>query len=466
MPKLGFHPKAHGWHFTNTFVNHVLPGTPFHFETSGLCGGMVMSALDYWRSGTAIPTHTAGDFGADGVPADGSTLRTYIFDRQMNSLLTGMTVTRWVVMPWFGPESFHEWAVGSEFEVVKRQIDRERPAMLGLWAMPDQGMGHQVLCYGYESAPLRLWVYDPNYPDTEMMLVPVSPEVGCQICVAETDEPRSAYRGYFWTDVYNWNEPPYQPRYHDLEVASGLTLSPGGDNVPVGGRVNAAATVRNGGEYPARFKNLFVWTRGPDGSNLDHLLGGAEPDLTVLHPGEERLLSRQAGRFGEQPGAYVVGISYLSNQDDWLPVTAGPGATTQQQVVLRALTQMVVDQTVEVRESDTDVDTHIDIAPGMEYALSASGSIWAGVWFTGVNGPAGWTDRIETNPRSPLTNSPHAHPFSLVGRFDGSTYFYVGDGVARHPYEDAISRRLFLRINDDTPGNGTGSFRCRVQAWR
>lgn len=467
MPKLNFRPARDGFHFSNRFENVILQGTPAKFSTSGLCGGMAMSALDYWRAGTPVPTHRGEDFGSAQVPADPSRLRSYIYDRQMHSLLTGMAMTRWVVMPWFGPDDFHSWATGSEFAVVRGQVDRGRPAVLGLWSMEPGNLtgGHQVLCYGYDYHPLRLWVYDPNFPDREMQLVPVSADKGCEM--QDVDGVcRKRYRGYFWTDVYNWNESPYQPRYHDLELASGLTLSPGGDNVPVGGQLDASVVVRNAGEYPARFQNLYVWTRGPGGANLDQLLGGPEQGLTVLHPGEQRLMNRRCNAFGAAPGTYVVGVSYLSREDNWHNITRGaPGTTGQRQVTLRASTRLLVDKTVEVREGDADVDSGVDVGPGQEYALSASGSIWAGVWFTGQNGPEGWTDKIESSPRFPLNNQPRAHPFALIARFHGHPYHYVGNGYGRRPYTSAEPRRLTLRINDDVPGNGSGSFRCRIQVW-
>ena len=33
MAKLAFDPRQHGWHFSNTFVNVILPGTPVTFKT-------------------------------------------------------------------------------------------------------------------------------------------------------------------------------------------------------------------------------------------------------------------------------------------------------------------------------------------------------------------------------------------------------------------------------------------------
>jgi hypothetical protein len=126
---------------------------------------------------------------------------------------------------------------------------------------------------------------------------------------------------------------------------------------------------------------------------------------------------------------------------------------------------LVVDRWIPVRESDADVDTGVDVGPGDEYAfVEATGSIWAGVWGTGRNGPQGW-DNIDHDPKFPLHEGAYAHPFSLLGRFAGLPYFYIGTGRVRERYPDTQMRRLQLRINDDVPGNGNGEFSCHVQVW-
>jgi hypothetical protein len=92
---------------------------------------------------------------------------------------------------------------------------------------------------------------------------------------------------------------------------------------------------------------------------------------------------------------------------------------------------------------------------GDQVTISASGEIWAGVAFTGTNGPDGW-DWTDCDPKFPL---PCAHPFSLIYRanspyVEASTwaqFTYTGD-----------TAMLTLRINDDTPGNGSGSFTVTV----
>src|SRR5215207_323394 len=120
---------------------------------------------------------------------------------------------------------------------------------------------------------------------------------------------------------------------------------------------------------------------------------------------------------------------------------------------------LVVDKTVTVNESDFDVDSSVDVRTGDRLVVSASGQIWAGVAFTGNNGPQGWNN-IDCDPKFPL---PCSHPFSLLGKLNGS-YFYIGSGIDKvHTGGDS---RLFLRINDDAPGNGNGSFTAHIQVFR
>ena len=478
MTKLAFHPKRHGYHFANSFTNRILPGVFNGIQTEGLCGGMSMSVLDYWRAGVPVPTHRGTPIGADlppdppsgGVrlPAEGSRLRKYIYNRQLDSLFTSLMFTRWVVSPVFGPNDFHDWAINSEFQIVRAQIATGRPALLGLWSMAGgPTSGHQVLCYGFELSPKKLYIYDPNHPDIDCELVPVSPTAGVEVR-NQKGTRLGTYRGYFFTDVYNWRQtPPYASPYQDLVVWQGVDLQPAQSPAHVGERLTCSVMILNAGEYPATFKNLFVWVRGPHGENLDALFGGAEQALTQLQPNQTRLITRNAPNFGNNPGTYTVGVSYLSNNDDWINIPAGnAGAVTQRSISLFTPKAQAVDTTISVPESSSAVPTGITMQPGDEFALTANGTIWAGVWFTGVNGPDGWTNRIETNPASPYINRPDAHPFCLVGRFGNDPWFYVGSGLGRRPATLTGAKELVLRTNDNSPGNGAGSFQCRVQVWR
>jgi hypothetical protein len=117
-------------------------------------------------------------------------------------------------------------------------------------------------------------------------------------------------------------------------------------------------------------------------------------------------------------------------------------------------------QTVTVHESDRDVDTKIDVPPGAHLSFRADGSIWAGVIATGENGPNGW-DKVESSAAFPLHGTPESHPFALLGKL--GDYFFIGDGKKfGTKVWNGPRRRLYLRINDDSPGNGSGEFTCQI----
>jgi hypothetical protein len=128
-------------------------------------------------------------------------------------------------------------------------------------------------------------------------------------------------------------------------------------------------------------------------------------------------------------------------------------------VKLQSNLKLQVSREVTVRESDSLVDTHIQVNHGDTLIFQASGQIWAGVWFTGNNGPDGWTN-VDNDPKFPL---PGSHPYCLLGRLDNGPFF-VG---STHRIDSAGDQgELFLEINDDVHGNGNGAFTCLVQQYR
>lgn len=126
---------------------------------------------------------------------------------------------------------------------------------------------------------------------------------------------------------------------------------------------------------------------------------------------------------------------------------------------------IVVDKYVPVTEFQADVDTGIQLKNGDWIDISASGNIWAGVWFTGENGPNGWTGWSAGND-SPLPGAP---PFSLLGKTAEDGYFFIGSQM-RRTYQNSTlgpgETRLSLSINDNKHGNGSGAFAVRIQVWR
>jgi hypothetical protein len=80
VPRTGFDPRAHGFHFANDFVDKVVtvPGYD-EVATDGRSGGMAFAALDYWFAGLPVP-RTAG-LPDRAVPDDGTRLADFIHKR-------------------------------------------------------------------------------------------------------------------------------------------------------------------------------------------------------------------------------------------------------------------------------------------------------------------------------------------------------------------------------------------------
>jgi hypothetical protein len=143
-----------------------------------------------------------------------------------------------------------------------------------------------------------------------------------------------------------------------------------------------------------------------------------------------------------------------------------------------------IDAIKTINENNSDVYTGINLKSGDIYEFSEiKGTIWAGVALTGRNGPDGWIDRVDYDVKFPLhggMDPVNAHPFCLLGKL--KTYFFIGSrgrGKERfiYPrYQDiqgtlpdgnpADGMPLYLRINDDSPGNGNGNFSCRIRVWQ
>ncbi|KAF1719870.1 hypothetical protein [Pseudoxanthomonas wuyuanensis] len=176
-----FDPATHGFRFVNTFNNDVI--REVDFRTSGLCGGMVYSAMDYFNASMPIPQQAYR-------PAVNTPLHDYIYKRQVASLTENMD--KWAELG-FNPlgarnGEFFRWGLqgfsGGRLQELRARIDRGQPAPLGLWHYDGaRGGDHQVLAIGYDlgryrgdlgahQEDLRIFVYDPNYPGRTLTLVP------------------------------------------------------------------------------------------------------------------------------------------------------------------------------------------------------------------------------------------------------------------------------------------------------
>ena len=106
---------------------------------------------------------------------------------------------------------------------------------------------------------------------------------------------------------------------------------------------------------------------------------------------------------------------------------------------------------VELSECTGRINTGYNVTAGqnVEVVANPNRQIWAGIWFTGNNGPAGWTSLGNSQ-----TPAPQFRAFSLLTRV-GTDYRYIGNGAS---FRATTSGPLYLVINDDVYCNGNGSF--------
>jgi hypothetical protein len=218
MPRTAFDPQVHGFAFVNSwqldeverqqlheaFADHLTRGSILgavafgwlgrflisraietlrdRLESDlaqgyGLCGGMCFAALDFYKK-PDLPFPRGQD--ANDQPTSGSPLRTYLWKRQLDSLVSdGARVLAWLIAlnyvpqvplfrggaAWLLDQSREEWVK------LKTFVDADEPIPLGLVRDTENVYNnHQVLAIGYDEtdeAPGTIYLYDPNCPDKE-----------------------------------------------------------------------------------------------------------------------------------------------------------------------------------------------------------------------------------------------------------------------------------------------------------
>ncbi|HEV2371008.1 MAG TPA: hypothetical protein VGS19_02465 [Streptosporangiaceae bacterium] len=227
----GFLPSRDAFAFTNAWPVEpcvVLP-TPFGQinignAASGLCGGMVFAALDYWYAGVAAPTAR---------PADGQPLFHFLVQRLVDSWHAPVGVSQYYLcmnLP-DGNTGFEVAGLqlvrdlGLAWRTIKEQwpqiaadLDRGTPTALGLVttasANPaDLGLNHQVLAYRYESSPsqVTVHVYDPNSGQDDAVHIQFDPRTPAKpTTFAHNINIAHPVRGFFRTP-YSPATPPGRP---------------------------------------------------------------------------------------------------------------------------------------------------------------------------------------------------------------------------------------------------------------
>ena len=208
--QLGFSAVQHGFKFANTFVTTV--DLPFgqKRQFAGRCGGMCYSALDYYHAGIPVPRYTPNLFPSPFVPPDGHWLGDQVDRRQRNSISTWSAHK---YLTYTGTADMTGWMRDAEIPELRRRLDRGELTVLGMIAPGDEiGKHHQNVAYGYEhhrtAHTIRIWVYDPNAPDEEVLL---TSEPGNGGVDAHGPSYQARWKGFFVHD-YKRAAPPWFTR--------------------------------------------------------------------------------------------------------------------------------------------------------------------------------------------------------------------------------------------------------------
>lgn len=228
MPRTGFEPASHGFHFSNNDIRWSFGPV----SRTQLCGGMSFASLDYYYYRTPIPPDRS-------PPAEGTPLHRFIYTRQMHAHEFALPrLSRDI--PEAGENAFSRGVSSSgQFGRLVRQIDEGRPVpILMVSRRSALSVGsHWTLAIGYEMADhasfgsdacQKIYIYDNAYPDEVCELVP-------QFMQGVFQQVRSgvAYRTIFADDEYTAMHPATvlnEPSVADLIPALLGGTSPGNQN--------------------------------------------------------------------------------------------------------------------------------------------------------------------------------------------------------------------------------------------
>jgi hypothetical protein len=220
-------------------------------------------------------------------------------------------------------------------------------------------------------------------------------------------------------------------------------------------------------------------------------IGVIEQPLTLeppwLHPGASYPINVAAFPWNScNPGSFLTQIE-LAVKAQALDETTGDRSETRAATFVYLPWRQVAQAQVRVNESDQWVSTGLTVQRDDRLEITAvwggdgdqspDQTIWAGVWFTGRNGPPGWMEAApHADPPYPL---PGANKYSLIGN--------LGDGANGPKFQVARSStdltftaipsmswpeygwpwfNLLLRTNDNVAGNGNGAFTANITLFR
>jgi hypothetical protein len=281
-----FSPERDGFRFINTFN-----GEDF-IRWGGLCGGMVYTALDYFRNRIPVPTQSY-------TPANATTLQSYIYQRQQHSMWN--VNDKWSeleVAYRVRTGEIFRWGIqgsgGGRLEELKNAIDVGRSVPIGLFGgeVPSinggSGGNHVVLAIGYTLGRYRgdfnghpgeykIFAYNPNEGNKITTLVP-NMDGQCYFEV----ESGKVWRTYFVNNKYdNEHTPPRDIiNYPEGELEGSIRhlyawFKTGGDDLRganMHGNDNVSITIQYADGTTQVFSNVNNSARWVDNSqNTVHL---------------------------------------------------------------------------------------------------------------------------------------------------------------------------------------------------
>jgi hypothetical protein len=265
-----FDPAKNGFNFVNDFKNDFI--SALSVTTGGLCGGMSYSALDYYFAHAAVPRQ-------DFRPANGTTLQSYLYNRQVESIKSNLD--KWTELG-FNPggarnTEFFNWGLqasnGGRLQELRSFLDNGTPVPLGLQGDGNTGT-HQVVAIGYDmgrykgdlgafESDLKIYLYDPNHPNQTMTLVP---DPAKHIYYYPSGGSGETWRTYFVDKNYHAQRPPAiaNPMYPKDGLLHEVVLrfDTGSDDLRGGSRIDLTVNSFDGTQQ--KYPNINLGARWLD----------------------------------------------------------------------------------------------------------------------------------------------------------------------------------------------------------
>lgn len=245
-----FQVERHGFNFVNGFDGDILIDLPIFGRVNlgptsyGLCGGMTFAAVDTFLGTGTAPNDTV-------APPSGSALRSYLYNRQTESLRRDNFHLVRQLFDWMGrPIDTRLGVTGlhvlsdREFKrVISARLDEGRPVPIVLVnadiddfrGNPQRAFSknHQVLAIGYRlhqkpgDDEWDILIYDPNFPN-EVHTLHTGQRIQTDASGNRTHAER--FRGLF-ASPYAYERPYWVPDWNVIPVGLNTLLHAAGDNI-------------------------------------------------------------------------------------------------------------------------------------------------------------------------------------------------------------------------------------------